>query len=73
MVNEKQTPFKAEKCKELIIDFKKSKQRFNSISVDSEELELVDHERCKQWIYASAERLNISAKFSKLIIFDIFE
>ena len=31
------------KRKELIIDFKKSKNRFNSISVDSKELELVDH------------------------------
>ena len=33
----------ADKCKELIIDFKKSKHRFNSISVDSKELESGDY------------------------------
>ena len=33
----------ADKCKELIIDFKKSKHRFNSIAVDSKELESVYH------------------------------
>ena len=33
----------ADKCKELIIDLKKSKHGFNPISVNSKELELVNH------------------------------
>jgi len=33
----------ADKCEELIMDLKKTKHRFNSISVDSKELELVVH------------------------------
>ena len=33
----------ADKCEGLIMDLKKTKHRFNSISVDSKELELVVH------------------------------
>ena len=57
----------ADKCKELIIDFGKSKHRFNSISADSKELELVDHPKILGVTIASILQWNYLIEFHEVI------
>ena len=41
--NENKLHLNADKCKEMVIDFKKAKHQFAAISINSKELELVDN------------------------------
>ena len=64
-------------CSELIIEFEKSKHQFHSISVDSKELELVDHAKISRVTIASTLQRNyhiheVIRKANKHVYFLIF-